>query len=197
MFCDGWGTPTECLLGVSPASRRPPTSKKDMPRGVVGSSVVGLGSGRPATTSEDLISVLSVSTEVLSGNVHVLSSASLGATVFVVEPLLKATGAGRGTFDWRSVNSGPSRMPRSPTRSASLPQFLAVNARRGAVVDLSKLLCAPVLPNRNRCFFVPRSRTKEPRTRALATAAAARISKEARRERNCWSECLTMTPSMR
>lgn len=45
-----------------------------------------------------------------------------------------------------------------------------------------------VEPKRKRCFLTPRSRTKEPRTRALETAAAARISREARRDRNCWFE---------
>ena len=95
-----------------------------------------------------------------------------------------ATGAGLGTLDGFSVNSGSSLMPKSPTRSASLPQVLAVIARRGAVAERSKVLCPPVLLKRKRFFLEPRSRTNEPKTSALETAAAARISREARSERN-------------
>ena len=166
-----------------------------MPRGVVGNSEVGLGC-RSRIGTEDLRSVPSVSTDALLGKAQFLSTASPD-TPLAVDPFGKAIGAGRGTPACFSTNSGSSLMPISPTRSASLPQFLVVSARRGTVVDRSKLLCPPVLPNRKRCFFVPRSRTKEPRTSALATAAAARISSEARRERNRWSECRTMTPSTR
>ena len=130
------------------------------------------------------MSVPSVSTDSLLEKAQFLSIGSAD-TPLVADPFGRAIGAGRGTPDCFSTNSGSSLMPISPTRSASLPQFLVVSARRGAVVDRSKLLCPPVLPNRKRCFFVPRSRTKEPRTSAFATAAAARISSEARRERNC------------
>lgn len=185
----------ELCGGESFTPRSPPTSKKDMLGGVVGRSVVGLG-WKSAITFGAFKSDSAVSTEALFGNTQFWSTIS-GATAFVVDPFDKATGAGREISDGVSVSSGPSRMPISPTRSASLPQFLAVIARRGAVVERSKLLCPPVLPNRKRCFFTPRSRTKEPRTRALATAAAASISREARRERNCWSEWRTMTPSTR
>ena len=104
---------------------------------------------------------------------------------FAVEWDGAATGAGLGILVGFSVSSGSSLMPRSPTRSASLPQFLAVITRCGATVERSKLLCPPVLPNRKRCFLAPRSRTKEPNTSALETAAAASISREARSERNC------------
>lgn len=184
MFRVGCGNVFDGLReGESFEPRRPPTSKKDIPRGVVGRSVVGLG-WKSRTASGDLRSVFSVSTEALLGNSHARSIMS-GATAFVVDPFARATGAGRGKSDGFSVSSGPNRMPKSPTRSASLPQFLAVKALRGTVVERSKLLCPPVLPNRKRCFFAPRSRTKEPKTRALATAAAARISSEARRDRNC------------
>ena len=129
------------------------------------------------------MSVSSVSIDARVGKIQLLSTRS-DVFTFDAEFNGMATGAGLGTLDDFSVSSGSSLMPRSPTRSASLPQFLAVRARRGAVVERSKLLCPPVLPNRKRCFLAPRSRTNEPRTSALETAAAPRISREARSERN-------------
>ena len=132
------------------------------------------------------MSVSSVSADARIGKVQLLSTRS-EVFIFAEECNDMATGAGRGIFGGFSVSSGSSLMPRSPTRSASLPQFLAVIARREAVAERSKLLCPPVLPKRKRCFLAPRSRTNEPRTRALETAAAARISREARSERNRWS----------
>ena len=78
-------------------------------------------------------------------------------------------------------------MPRPPTRSASEPQSMFVMVFFGVVGPRSILFVPALLPKRKRCFFAPRSRTKEPSTMALETAAAARISREARSERNCWS----------
>lgn len=155
-----------------------------MPLGVAGTSL-GLGC-ISCTGGGGLMSVSSVSTEALVGNVQALS---IGSVRFEFAGFLKgpAMGAGRGRLEGFSDSSGPRVIPRSPTRSASLPQALAVIARRGPVVERSRLLCPPVLPNRNRCFFVPLSRTNEPRTSALETEAAARISRDASRERNCWS----------
>jgi len=187
VFCRGCGAAAECLEGTRRSlvpPRRPPTSKKDIPFGVAGISL-GLGCSSWMGAG-DFMSVSSVSTEALVGKVQALSIGSAGV-VFASCLIGTATGAGRGTLEAFSVKSGPRLMPRSPTKSASLPQALAVMARRGAVVDLSRLLCPPVLPKRKRCFFAPRSRTNEPRTSAFETAAAARISAEARRERNCWS----------
>ena len=130
------------------------------------------------------MSLTSLSPDARFGKVQLFSTTS---DVFIsdVEWNGTAIGAGLGILVGFSVNSGSSLMPRSPTRSASLPQVLAVIARRGAVVERSRLLCPPVLSNRKRCFFAPRSRTKEPKTSALETAAAASISREAKSERNC------------
>lgn len=46
-------------------------------------------------------------------------------------------------------------------------------------------------------FLTPRSRRKEPRTMALDTNVAARISDEAKTVRNCWSPRRSMTRGMR
>ena len=65
---------------------------------------------------------------------------------------------------------------RCPSDVASEPGFVA---------DCSLYL--------NRFFFSPRSLMNDPKTTAFETAAAARISSEARSDRNCWSECRSMT----
>jgi len=178
-------------VGRSTSPRRPPTSKNEGERGARG-KWCGEGSGLVRGLG-DFGSVSADSAEERMGKFHSLTGA--GVRFLAWEERGRAMGAGRGRLG-SSDGSGVQRMPRSLTRSASLPQLRAVMVLRG-VVPRSRLLFPPVLPKRKRCFFAPRSRTKEPRTRALETAAAARISREARRERNCWSECRSVTPMTR
>ena len=129
-----------------------------------------------------LRSVSSESIERLPGNVQL---GCAGVTAAEGETNGRTAGAGLAIVDLSLANSGPSLIPRSPTRSLSLPQLKAARGLVLAVLGRSSTLLPLVLPNLNFCFFTPRSRTKEPRTRALETAAAARISREANNDRNC------------
>ena len=100
----------------------------------------------------------------------------------------RAIGAGRAAASdaRRSVSDGEHRIPRPLTKSVSEPHSILVRVFLGVIGGRSRLLAPALLPNRKRRFFSPRSRMKEPRTMALETAAAARISREATRDRNCW-----------
>ena len=129
-----------------------------------------------------LRSVSSESIDRLPGNVQLDWA---GVTAAEGETRGRTAGAGRAMADLSLANSGPNLIPRSPTKSLSLPQLKAALGLVLAVLGRSSTLLPLVLPNLNFCFFTPRSRTKEPRTRALETAAAARTSKEANKERNC------------
>lgn len=179
--------------GVPSSSRRPPISKKDIWRGV------GMGLLARLISSSMLGELVSISS--VAAHFDGSGNFQLSVAALVVRPLVwvdefVVTGAGRGTLSSWAWSSGSSLMPISETRSASLPQFLAVSAPRRLTAPRSKL-DPPVLPNLKRCFFAPRSRTKDPSTRAFETAAAASISRDATRERNCWSECRSMTATTR
>ena len=179
---DGADTEAPLILLGALSPRSPPTSKKDMRRGV-STEVLSCGDGGPSRSiSRVLMSVSIVSCDSRPGKVQL---GCAGVTAVDWEARGRTAGAGRGIVDLSAENSGPSRRPRSLTRSVSLPQLSPARGRVFAVVGRSSTLPPLVLPNLNFCFLTPRSRTKEPRTKALETAAAARISRDAMRERNC------------
>ena len=115
--------------------------------------------------------------------------AGAGVSRLACSAVGRAIGARRGVMSEcpGSVSAGEQRMPRLLTKSVSDPHSMFVRVLLGVAVvgGRSKLLAATLLPKRKRRFFSPRSRTKEPSTIALETAAAARISREASSERNC------------
>jgi len=178
---DGTEFDIELARGGTSSPSNPPTSKKDIRRGVRIDTSRGLG-GLSPLIAETLRSNKSDSTESLPGNPQL---GCAGVIASAGEAKGKTAGAGRGTLGLSWANSGPSLYPISLTRSLSLPQLKAALGLALATLGRSKLLPL-VLLNRNRCFFAPRSRTNEPRTSALETPAAARISNDASRERNCW-----------
>ena len=194
------GTDTEMELrrrGAASSPSKPPTSKKDMRRGVRTDVSRGLGGSSSREACRFFRSVSSVSTEARRGLFSNVQLAWAGVIEADGEPRESTVGAGRATLGLSLENSGPSRMPRSPTKSSSLPQLMAALVRLAAVVGRSRALAPPVLPNLNRCFFTPRSRMNEPRTTALETAVAARISIDASSERYCWFDCRWIVPYIR
>ena len=105
---------------------------------------------------------------------------------------IAASGVAIPGFDMavlRCCKVGWTDMPRSRTRSSSLPQYCAVTVARRVCVGDSTLPPSTSEPARlNFAFLTPRSRMKLPMTMALVTPAAAKTSKEAKRERNCWDD---------
>jgi len=172
--------------GGASSPSKPPTSKKLMRRGVKTEISLGLGgSFEEMAVILRSSSSLSPSPPSRPGNAQLfcgVSTSLFGLTSG------SAAGAGLASFLSISLNAGPRRIPKSPTKSESLPQLSTALGRVLTTEGRSSDELPEVEPNLKRCFLTPRSRTKEPRTRALATAAAARISREARRERNCWFE---------
>ena len=179
--------------GVPSSSRRPPISKKDIWRGVGIGRLIRLISSS-VLWELGFISLVAAHS-VGSGNFQVSVAAFVVRALIWVDDLVAADAGPETPSSW-AWSSGSSLMPISETRSASLPQFLAVSAPRRLTAPRSKL-DPPTLPNLKRCFFAPRSRTKDPSTRAFETAAAASISRDATRERNCWSERRSMTATTR
>lgn len=163
------------LLGWS-SSSNPPTSKNDTFLGVlIDDTSPGLCVSIFITSRSSLVSLLSPGNcQSLPIPIPVTLCALTGTFPAV------AIGAGLGVGS-DSLSSGSTPSPRPLTRSSSLPQCRVAVPRREVVRSMLSLID----PNFHLCFFTPRSRTKEPRTRALATAVAKRISIEARRERYC------------
>lgn len=183
--------------GGTSSPSKPPTSKKLILRGV--NTEVSLGLGGSLEEMAVILrssSSLSASPPCRPGKVQLFCAVSISLFGLTNG---NTAGAGRATLlpPSTSLNSGPKRMPKSPTKSESLPQLNACLGRTLATEGRSSDELPEVEPNLNRCFLTPRSRTKEPRTRAFETAAAARISREARRERNCWFEEREMVAVMR
>ena len=114
---------------------------------------------------------------------HAVSPPSIGQLLVMALPG-RATGARRTCWIWSpSVSSGFMLRPKPLTRSSSLPHAASVRPRSRRVAGRPRLSLAD--PNLNRCFFGPRSRTKEPSTRALVQAVAKRISIEAHNVLDC------------
>lgn len=94
--------------------------------------------------------------------------------------------------------SGSRRIPRPSASSESEPHWccMTVFLRKK---DLSMLSVTEAEPWARLyfSFLTPRSRTKEPITRTFETAVAARISKEARRERYGWEPLCSITEGTR
>lgn len=103
--------------------------------------------------------------------------------------MVTAIGAGLGAL-FRSLNLGSMHIPMSRTRSSSEPHCAILP--RTPFRDVVRSILSVVEPSFHFAFLTPRSRTKEPSTKALATAVARRISMDAQRERYCWEPFFSM-----